>query len=64
MYRYIMTVLGNMNRVEHCSLLTFAGLTAVSFGVVIAIGLTLASGLFYSTVHGSLPFLALGETYA
>ena len=32
----------------------------VGFGIVIALGLTAALGFWYTTIHGVLPFLALG----
>ena len=60
MFLYTMSMLGRANAVEHRAYLAAAGLLAVGFGVVAALGLTMAVGMFYTTMHGILPFLCLG----
>ena len=36
------------------------GMQNVGFGIIIALGLTAGFGFWYTTIHGVLPFLALG----
>ena len=36
------------------------GLLAVLFGMAISLGLTMAVGLYYTTIHGVMAFLVLG----
>ena len=40
--------------------LAMAGIFAVSMGVLISLGLSSALGFPFTTIHGILPFLALG----
>ena len=36
------------------------GILAVGFGMAISLGLTMAVGLYYTTIHGTMAFLVLG----
>ena len=36
------------------------GILAVGFGMAISLGLTMAVGLYYTTIHGVMAFLVLG----
>jgi hypothetical protein len=60
MFVYTMLMLGKPNLVEQRYYLAMAGIIAVGMGITISLGLTMAFGLFYTTIHGVLPFLALG----
>jgi hypothetical protein len=61
MFLYTMLVLGKINLVEHRCYLAMAGIAAVGMGMIISMGLTMAFGFFFTTIHGVLPFLALGK---
>jgi hypothetical protein len=37
------------------------GIVSVGMGLVISIGLTMVVGLYYTTLHGIMAFLALGK---
>ena len=63
MFLYTVTMLGRPNRVEQRAYLAMAGISAVGMGMVVSLGLTMAFGFFYTTIHGVLPFLAMGESY-
>ncbi len=64
MFAYSMFMLGKINRVEHRTYLALAGILACFFGLIISMGLTMAIGFYYTTIHGILPFMALGKTYS
>ena len=60
MFSYTMLMLGKMNAVEHRTYLAMAGIFSVMMGVMISLGLSSALGFPFTTIHGILPFLALG----
>lgn len=60
MFFYTCLMLGKANLIEHRSLLAVAGIFSVVLGLIISIGLTMAFGFPYTTIHGIMPFLALG----
>ena len=60
MFSYTMLMLGKINLVEHRTYLAMAGIFAVVMGVMISLGLSSALGFPFTTIHGILPFLALG----
>ena len=60
MFSYTMLMLGKINAVEHRTYLAMAGIFAVMMGVAISLGLSSALGFPFTTIHGILPFLALG----
>ena len=64
MFLYAMFVLGKRNRVEHRTYLAMAGILACAMGLMISLGLTMAFGFYYTTLHGILPFMALGKSKA
>jgi hypothetical protein len=61
MFIYTMFMLGKPNLVEQRCFLSIAGISAVGMGMAISIGLTMLFGFFFTTIHGILPFLALGK---
>ncbi len=61
MFVYTMLMLGKPNWVEQRMFLAATGLFSVALGLLIAIGITMIIGLPYTTIHGILPFLALGK---
>ena len=61
MFLYAMFVLGKRNKVEHRTYLALAGIVACFMGLMISLGLTMAFGFYYTTLHGILPFMALGK---
>jgi biotin transporter BioY len=61
MFVYAMFMLGKINKVEHRTYLALAGILACFFGLIISMGLTMAIGYYYTTIHGILPFMALGK---
>jgi hypothetical protein len=61
MFAYTVVMLGKTNLIEQRCYLAMAGITAVGMGMMISLGLTMAVGLSYTTIHGVLPFLALGR---
>ena len=64
MFLYAMVVLGKRNKVEHRTYLALAGIVACFMGLMISLGLTMAFGFYYTTLHGILPFMALGKSKA
>ena len=62
MFLYTVVMLGRPNAVEQRAYLAMAGIFAVGMGLVVSLGLTMAFGFFYTTIHGVLPFLAMGES--
>ena len=63
MFLYTVAMLGRPNAVEQRAYLAMAGISAVGMGMVVSLGLTMAFGFFYTTIHGVLPFLAMGESF-
>jgi hypothetical protein len=61
MFVFTMFMLGKPNFVEQRCFLSMAGICAIGMGIVISIGLTMAFGFFFTTLHGILPLLALGK---
>ena len=61
MFLYTVLMLGNVNRIEHRTYLTAAGITAVILGLVVSIGLGALMNLPYTPMHAILPFLCLGK---
>ena len=61
MFLYTVFMLGKVNRVEHRTYLTAAGITAVILGLVVSIGLGALMNLPYTPIHAILPFLCLGK---
>jgi hypothetical protein len=61
MFIYTMFMLGKPNLIEQRCFLAMAGIIAVGMGITMATGLTMAFGFFYTTLHATLPFLALGK---
>jgi Niemann-Pick C1 protein len=60
MFMYTVFMLGRVNRVEHRTYLTAAGIFAVAMGLVQSIGISSMLNLPYSPMHAILPFLCLG----
>ncbi len=61
MFVYTMFMLGrSVDRVEHRSFLALTGIASVGLGMGVSLGLTMALGYYFTTIHGILPFLALG----
>jgi Niemann-Pick C1 protein len=60
MFVYTVFMLGRLNMVEHKTWLALAGITSVLLGLLIALSLTMVLGFAYTTIHGVLPFLAMG----
>ncbi len=60
MFIYTMFMLGKASLVEHRTYLAIAGINSVGMGVAAALGLTMAVGLYYTTLHGIMIFLCLG----
>jgi hypothetical protein len=63
MFIYTMFMLGKPNLVEQRCFLSMAGISAIGMGIAISTGLTMAFGFFFTTIHGLVPFLALGKKY-
>ena len=61
MFLYTILMLGNVNRIEHRTYLTAAGIAAVALGLVVSIGLGALLNLPYTPMHAILPFLCLGK---
>jgi Niemann-Pick C1 protein len=61
MFGYTMFMLGKFNMVEQRAYLALAGIFAVGIGIMVSLGLTMVVGLYFTTIHGMLPFLALGR---
>jgi hypothetical protein len=61
MFVYTMFMLGKPNFVEQRCFLSIAGVSAIAMGIVISIGLTMAFGFPFTTIHGIMPLLALGK---
>ena len=51
----------SLPKVEHRTYLALAGIVACFMGLMISLGLTMAFGFYYTTLHGILPFMALGK---
>jgi len=61
MFLYTVLMLGNVNRIEHRTYLTAAGISAVVLGLVVSIGIGALLNLPYTPMHAILPFLCLGK---
>ena len=62
MFLYTVAMLGRPNAVEQRAYLAMAGISAVGMGMLVSLGMTMTLGFFYTTIHGVLPFLAMGES--
>ena len=60
MFAYASFMLGKPNLVEQRVYLAGSGIVGVAMGVVIAMGLTMLMGFFYTPLHGVMVYLCLG----
>ena len=63
MFAYASFMLGKPNLVEQRVYLAGSGIVGVAMGVVIAMGLTMLMGFFYTPLHGVMVYLCLGLPY-
>ena len=61
MFAYASFMLGKTNLVEQRVYLAGSGIVGVAMGVVIAMGLTMLMGFFYTPLHGVMVYLCLGN---
>ena len=61
MFAYASFMLGKPNLVEQRVYLAGTGIVGVAMGVVIAMGLTMLMGFFYTPLHGVMVYLCLGN---
>ena len=62
MFAYATFMLGKPNLVEQRVYLAGSGIVGVAMGVVIAMGLTMLMGFFYTPLHGVMVYLCLGSS--
>ena len=60
MFAYASFMLGKPNLVEQRLYLAGSGIVGVAMGVIIAMGLTMLMGFFYTPLHGVMVYLCLG----
>ena len=63
MFFYASFMLGKPNLVEQRVYLSGMGIAGVGMGVVIAMGLTMLLGFYYTPLHGVMVYLCLGTPW-